>query len=71
MQEFTTHSREETVAAGRDFAKTLPSGALIAFTGGLGAGKTAFCQGLAEGPGTQPDICHCQLLPRPAAVRTF
>ena len=52
MQEFTTHSREETVAAGRDFAKTLPSGALIAFTGGLGAG-------------------HCQLLPRPAAVRTF
>ena len=34
MQEFTTHSREETVAAGRDFAKTLPSGALIAFTGG-------------------------------------
>ena len=66
MQEFTTHSREETVAAGRDFAKTLPSGALIAFTGGLGAGKTAFCQGLAEGFG-----CHCQLLPRPAAVRTF
>ena len=51
MQEFTTHSREETVAAGRDFAKTLPSGALIAFTGGLGAGKTAFCQGLAEGLG--------------------
>ena len=51
MQEFTTHSREETVAVGRDFAKTLPSGALIAFTGGLGAGKTAFCQGLAEGLG--------------------
>ena len=38
MQEFTTHSREETVAAGRDFAKTLPSGALIAFTGGLAEG---------------------------------
>ena len=28
-----------------------PSPALIAFTGGLGAGKTAFCQGLAEGLG--------------------
>ena len=51
MQEFTTHSREETVAAGRDFAKTLPSGALIAFTGGLGAGKTAFTRGLAQGLG--------------------
>lgn len=51
MQEYTTHSREETVALGRSFAKTLPAGALIAFTGGLGAGKTAFCQGLAEGLG--------------------
>ena len=51
MQEYTTHSREETVALGRTFAKTLPAGALIAFTGGLGAGKTAFCQGLAEGLG--------------------
>ena len=51
MQEYTTHSREETVALGRSFARTLPAGALIAFTGGLGAGKTAFCQGLAEGLG--------------------
>ena len=65
MQEFVTHSREETVAVGRELAKTLPAGALIAFTGGLGAGKTAFCQGLAEGlevwscrsvsTGTEPD----------------
>ena len=45
MQEFTTHSREETVAAGRDFAKTLPSGALIAFTGGLGdMGAVVACE---------------------------
>ena len=51
MQEFVTHSRQETVAVGRELAKTLPAGALIAFTGGLGAGKTAFCQGLAEGLG--------------------
>ena len=47
MQEFVTHSRQETVAVGRELAKTLPAGTLIAFTGGLGAGKTAFCQGLA------------------------
>ena len=31
MQEFVTHSREETVAVGRELAKTLPAGALIAF----------------------------------------
>ena len=51
MQEFVPHSREETIAVGRELAKTLPAGALIAFTGGLGAGKTAVCQGLAEGLG--------------------
>jgi len=40
MQEFVTHSREETVAVGRELAKTLPVGALIAFTGGLGGSGT-------------------------------
>ena len=74
MQEFVTHSREETVAVGRELAKTLPAGALIAFTGGLGAGKTAFCQGLAEGLGcTDPvssptfDIVNYYRGPRPFA----
>ena len=51
IQEYTTHSRAETVALGRRLAAKLRPGALIAFTGGLGAGKTAFCQGLAEGLG--------------------
>jgi len=51
MREIITHSRQETVDAGRAFAKTLPGGALVAFTGGLGVGKTAFCQGMAEGLG--------------------
>ena len=32
-------------------AAVLAPGALIAFTGGLGAGKTAFTEGLAEGLG--------------------
>lgn len=51
MQQIITHSRQETVDFARQYAKTLPTGALLAFTGGLGAGKTAFCQGLAEGLG--------------------
>ena len=51
MQEFVTHSRQETVAVGRELAKTLPAGTLIAFTGGLGAGKTAFVRGMARGMG--------------------
>ncbi|OLA33861.1 MAG: tRNA (adenosine(37)-N6)-threonylcarbamoyltransferase complex ATPase subunit type 1 TsaE [Faecalibacterium prausnitzii] len=44
-------AKRETVALGRKLAAVLPDGALIAFTGGLGAGKTAFCEGLAEGLG--------------------
>ena len=49
MCEFITHSRAETVALGRRMAGVLQPGALIAYTGGLGAGKTAFTEGLAEG----------------------
>ena len=51
MSEFITHSREETVALGAQVAQHLAPGALIAFTGGLGAGKTAFCEGIARGLG--------------------
>lgn len=51
MEEYMSHSRAETVALGRALAARVGPGCLIAFTGGLGAGKTAFCQGLAEGLG--------------------
>ena len=51
MQQVMTHSRTETVALGRRLAARLAPGTVVAFTGGLGAGKTAFCQGLAEGLG--------------------
>ena len=49
--EYITHSRAETVALGEKMAAVLPAGSLVAFTGGLGAGKTAFCEGLAKGLG--------------------
>ena len=59
MSEFITHSREETVALGAQVARHLAPGALIAFTGGLGAGKTAFCEGIARGLGcTDPVSFH-------------
>ena len=75
-EEYTTHSREETVELGRKLAARLTPGALITFTGGLGAGKTAFCQGIAEGlgctdPVSSPTLCHCQLLPGSPAVCPF
>lgn len=51
MSQYLTHSRAETVALGARLANVLQGGELIAFTGGLGAGKTAFCEGLAQGLG--------------------
>ena len=51
MQEFVTIRGRKPSPLAVSLPKTLPAGALIAFTGGLGAGKTAFCQGLAEGLG--------------------
>lgn len=51
MAEFITHSRAETVELGRKLAQHLTPGALVCFTGSLGAGKTAFTEGLAAGLG--------------------
>ena len=45
------HSCEETLAFGRKMGETLPRNAVIALSGDLGAGKTTFVQGLAQGLG--------------------
>ena len=52
---FLTNSPVETEAVGEKLAKILTPGAVIAYRGDLGAGKTAFTRGLARGLGiTQP-----------------
>lgn len=45
----TTHSADETRAVARELAETLEPGTVLALAGDLGAGKTTFVQGLAEG----------------------
>jgi len=47
----TTHSEEETAGVGRDFARRLAAGSVVLLSGDLGAGKTVFVRGLAEGLG--------------------
>jgi tRNA threonylcarbamoyladenosine biosynthesis protein TsaE len=49
-----THSESETMAAGRDLAAALEPGQTVLLFGDLGAGKTAFVRGLAEGLGIDP-----------------
>ena len=45
----TTHSREETQALGKTIGTLIATPTLLALTGELGSGKTAFVQGLASG----------------------
>ncbi len=49
MQTFVSQSEKETEQFAENFAKTLKAGAVVAFEGDLGAGKTAFVRGLAKG----------------------
>ena len=51
MKQFTTSSPLETENVGAALAAVLKPGTVIAYTGDLGAGKTAFTRGLARGLG--------------------
>lgn len=50
-KEFTTTSPDETIARGNEFVSTLDAGAIVCLQGDLGAGKTHFVKGMAEGLG--------------------
>lgn len=49
MLEIISNSAEETEAAAAALAKKLRAGDVLAYLGGLGAGKTTFTRGLARG----------------------
>ncbi len=51
----TTNSEAETAALGRELGGGLSAGAVVLLDGALGAGKTAFVRGLAEGLGCRPE----------------
>ena len=54
--EYLCRSEAETQQLGQRLAGVLSAGAVVAYTGGLGAGKTAFTRGLAQGLG-----CTCRV----------
>jgi len=55
MPTHTTRSEAETARLARELAASLAPGAVVLLYGALGAGKTAFVRGLAEGLGASPD----------------
>lgn len=54
--EFITNSPVETEHVGQQLGKVLQPGSVIAYTGDLGAGKTAFTRGLARGLGCSETV---------------
>src|SRR4051812_17301346 len=51
LSEHFTHSEGETAAVGRTLGRKLRAGKVVLLHGPLGAGKTAFARGIAEGLG--------------------
>ena len=49
--DYLTHNEAETETLGARLAAVLSPGAVVAYRGGLGMGKTAFTRGLARGLG--------------------
>lgn len=54
--EFYTSSPQETEDLGRRLGQQLHPGAVVAYYGDLGAGKTAFTRGLARGLGIEDAV---------------
>jgi tRNA threonylcarbamoyladenosine biosynthesis protein TsaE len=54
-RQFVSHSEAETRSIARALAAVMQPGATILLSGDLGAGKTAFVKGLAEGLAIDPD----------------
>jgi tRNA threonylcarbamoyladenosine biosynthesis protein TsaE len=56
LSTFTSPGDEHTRKLGREFATRLNLGDLILLRGDLGAGKTTFVQGVAQGLGIESDV---------------
>lgn len=56
MNSFITHSESDTKNLGAEVASRLEAGAVVALSGDLGCGKTAFVKGVAEHFGCEDEV---------------
>ncbi len=56
MKRFETYSAEETRQLGYEIAQTLTPGTILALTGDLGCGKTAFVKGIVDAFGDGEEV---------------
>ena len=56
LLKFVSESVSQTESIAESLGKTLKSGTVVAYFGGLGMGKTAFTRGLAKGMGITADV---------------
>lgn len=56
MQEFISHSEEDTIDFASDFAKKLDKNSVIILSGDLGSGKTKFTEGVLKHFGLKDEI---------------
>ena len=56
MATFISENREQTLAFAIQYAKTLRAGDVVLLDGDMGAGKTVFAKGIAEGLGIEEEV---------------
>ncbi|MDE6849818.1 MAG: tRNA (adenosine(37)-N6)-threonylcarbamoyltransferase complex ATPase subunit type 1 TsaE [Clostridia bacterium] len=56
MAIFLSGSEKATVLFAKEYAKTLKKGDVVLLNGDMGAGKTVFCKGVAQGLGIKDEI---------------
>lgn len=56
MAKYTVNSESETANVAKALAKKLKAGSVVAFFGGLGAGKTTFTRTLVKELGSEDDV---------------
>ena len=56
METYISKSREETQAFAREYAKSLCAGDVVLLDGDMGAGKTVFAKGVAEGLDIEEEV---------------